>query len=233
MNSRRGFSVVEMLVAVALFTAVVLMSIAAMMALVDANYKTRSVRTAMDNLGFIIDDMARDLRVGSRYRCQVGISPSAMNIVTVQGDPTGTDCKYDKSGPTPENTGGEYLAFRNKDNNVVFYYFDDSVPASPILKKKVTTTLWSAGYADNFTSGTGLSGADKYATLSSSDITISRFRFYVYNTIPYVLTEQNTAVQPYIVISATVTVGPASRPKSQTTFSIQTTVSQRIPHNVD
>src|SRR3989344_6942470 len=200
MNSRKGFSVVEMLVAVALFTAVVLMSIAAMMALVDANYKTRSVRTAMDNLGFIIDDMARDLRVGSRYRCQVGISPSAMNIVTVQGDPTGTDCKYDKSGPTPENTGGEYLAFRNKDNNVVFYYFDDSVPASPILKKKVTTTLWSAGYADNFTSG--------YVTLSSSDIKISRFRFYVYNTAT------DSVAQPYVVISATVTVGPASRPKT-------------------
>src|SRR3989344_8778908 len=173
----------------------------------------------MDNLGFIIDDMARDLRVGSRYRCQVGISPSAMNIVTVQGDPTGTDSKYDKAGPTPENTGGEYLAFRNKDNNVVFYYFDDSVPASPILKKKVTTTLWSAGYADNFTSG--------YVTLSSSDIKISRFRFYVYNTAT------DSVAQPYVVISATVTVGPASRPKTQTTFSIQTTVSQRIPHNVD
>jgi len=227
MNSRKGFSVVEMLVAVALFTAVVLMSIAAMMALVDANYKTRSVRTAMDNLGFIIDDMARDLRVGSRYLCKEGTSPGAMTVGT---DATGVDCPYVKNNP---DKGGEYLAFRNKDNNVVFYYFDDSVPASPILKKKVTTTLWSAGYADNFTSGTGLSGADKYATLSSSDITISRFRFYVYNTIPYVLTEQNTAVQPYIVISATVTVGPASRPKSQTTFSIQTTVSQRIPHNVD
>ena len=213
MNSRKGFSVVEMLVAVALFTAVVLMSIAAMMALVDANYKTRSVRTAMDNLGFIIDDMARDLRVGSRYLCKEGTSPGAMTVGT---DATGVDCPYVKNNP---DKGGEYLAFRNKDNNVVFYYFDDSVPASPILKKKVTTTLWSAGYADNFTSG--------YVTLSSSDIKISRFRFYVYNTAT------DSVAQPYVVISATVTVGPASRPKTQTTFSIQTTVSQRIPHNVD
>src|SRR3989344_9683705 len=177
MSSRKGFSVVEMLVAVALFTAVVLMSIAAMMALVDANYKTRSVRTAMDNLGFIIDDMARDLRVGSRYLCKEGISPPV--VMTVGADAAGDDCPYVKNDP---DKGGEYLAFRNKDNNVVFYYFDDSNAASPILKKKVTTTPWSTGYADNFTSGTGPSSSDKYATLSSSDITISRFRFYVYNT---------------------------------------------------
>lgn len=209
MRRRKGFSIVEMLVAVALFTAVVLMSIAALLALIDANSKTRSIKIAMDNLGFIFDDMARDLRVGSRYRCQEGIPPTRMIIAS---DATGTDCSYD--------SGGQYLAFRNKDNYVTFYYFNNGT-----LKKKVTTRNWSSGYTDALT-GDDLYG-NSYLTVSSSDLTINRLRFYVYNTNP------SSNAQPYVVITATVTVGATGKPKNQTTFSVQTTVSQRIPHNVD
>lgn len=220
MNNTRfhkGFSTIEMLVAVALFSAIALMCISAMFVLVDANYKARSVKTAMDNLGFTFEDMVRDLRLGSRYYC-VGdtLTPSAMPLSSVPPGSNGQDCQYGSTS----NSGGVYLAFRNREGKIIFYYFDGTN-----LKRKATNSDWKDGYTDVL-SGTDSIG-NSYMTMSSSDITIQRFRFYVYNTD----VESNT--QPYVVITATVKVGSDSNPKTQTLFSVQTTVSQRVPHNAE
>ena len=61
-----GFTLVEMIVAVALFAVVMLISVAALLALVDANRKAQALQSVMNNLNIALDGMVRSVRMGSK-----------------------------------------------------------------------------------------------------------------------------------------------------------------------
>lgn len=67
----RGFSLVEMMVAVAVFTVVAMVSISALLSVNDANRKAQTMRAIIDNLNFAVENMSRNLRVGMTYNCGV------------------------------------------------------------------------------------------------------------------------------------------------------------------
>jgi len=65
----RGFTLVEMLVSVAIFTFVMLIATAAIFTVVAANKKTESLKSVMDNLDFALESMTRNIRTGYGYAC--------------------------------------------------------------------------------------------------------------------------------------------------------------------
>ncbi len=67
-----GFTLVEMIVASALFAVVMLISVAALLSLVDANRKTQALHSVMNNLNVTLDSMVRAIRMGSNYHCGPG-----------------------------------------------------------------------------------------------------------------------------------------------------------------
>lgn len=67
--SKRGFSLIELMVAVALFSVVMLVSIGALLSLADANRKAQALQSVMNNLNTAIDGMVRSIRMGSTYHC--------------------------------------------------------------------------------------------------------------------------------------------------------------------
>lgn len=72
-NKRRrgntGFTLIEMMVAVALFAIVMLIAGATLLSLVYANRKAQALQSVMNNLNISLDDMVRSVREGSNYRC--------------------------------------------------------------------------------------------------------------------------------------------------------------------
>lgn len=66
---KKGFTLVEMLVAVSVFSMVMLMATGSVFSIVEANKKTHSIKSVMTNLNFALESMARDIRVGLKYRC--------------------------------------------------------------------------------------------------------------------------------------------------------------------
>ncbi|MCE9541611.1 type II secretion system GspH family protein [Candidatus Kaiserbacteria bacterium] len=80
----RGFTLVEMIVAVGLFAIVMLVSISALLSLVDANRKAQALQSVMNNLSIAVDGMVREIREGSNYRCG-GVSPSNPNCTDAPG----------------------------------------------------------------------------------------------------------------------------------------------------
>ncbi|MDP3726505.1 MAG: type II secretion system protein, partial [bacterium] len=66
---KRGFTLVEMIVAVAVFTVVMVSGIGALMSMIDANRKAQSLRIVMDNLNFALENITRTMRVGIDYHC--------------------------------------------------------------------------------------------------------------------------------------------------------------------
>ena len=85
-TSSSGFTLVEMLVAVALFTIVMLVAISSLISMLAASKKAQTVQTVVDNLNITIDSMARSIRIGTMYHC--GSAPYTTLADCVNGDTT-------------------------------------------------------------------------------------------------------------------------------------------------
>ncbi|MBI5470054.1 type II secretion system protein [Candidatus Kaiserbacteria bacterium] len=68
----RGFTLVEMIVSVALFSVVMLICVGALLALVGANRKVHALQSVMNNLNVTLDGMVRAIRMGSNFHCGSG-----------------------------------------------------------------------------------------------------------------------------------------------------------------
>jgi prepilin-type N-terminal cleavage/methylation domain-containing protein len=68
-KQNRGFTVVEVLVSVAIFSIVMLVAIGSLATIIDANKKAHSLKSVMTNLNFALESMTREIRMGSNYNC--------------------------------------------------------------------------------------------------------------------------------------------------------------------
>ncbi len=64
-----GFTLVEMMVALAIFSIVAVVALGALVKIVSANHKAQTLQASMTNLNFALDSMSREIRVGTGYFC--------------------------------------------------------------------------------------------------------------------------------------------------------------------
>ncbi|MBI5405774.1 prepilin-type N-terminal cleavage/methylation domain-containing protein [Candidatus Kaiserbacteria bacterium] len=98
MNTRRGYTLVELIVAVGLFALVMLLTSGAYLVMIGLNRQAQGIATGIDNLSFALESMTRDIRTGTGYNC----------------DNAG-DC-----------SGGGSFSFRNQAGEQVTYDLSDS-----------------------------------------------------------------------------------------------------------
>jgi len=65
----RAFTLVELLVSIAIFTIIMIFAMGGIIAILDAYKKTQSIQSAMTNLNFALETMTRDIRFGTDYSC--------------------------------------------------------------------------------------------------------------------------------------------------------------------
>lgn len=97
---KQGFTLVEMIVAIGLFTIVLFISSSAFLAVLNADRKSRATRIAIDNLNLALEDMSRRVKTGTTYNC---------------GGASGTqDCATSPWGTTLAITdqGGERIIYK-------------------------------------------------------------------------------------------------------------------------
>jgi prepilin-type N-terminal cleavage/methylation domain-containing protein len=68
-NKKKGFTLVELIIAISLFTIIAFFSIGAVLSIFDANRKARSSKTIVDNLNLSLESMVRTIRFGTNYHC--------------------------------------------------------------------------------------------------------------------------------------------------------------------
>src|SRR3989344_7842968 len=74
LKSDKGFTLIEVVVSVALFSIVMVVCVTALLALVNANRKAQALQSVMNNLSIALDDMARNVRMGTNYHCSEPIN---------------------------------------------------------------------------------------------------------------------------------------------------------------
>lgn len=88
-RNKSGFTLVEMMVAVALFGIVMLIAIGALSSLVAANKKAQALQSVMNNLNVSLDSMVRNARMGTNFHCGLGVFSIPQNCAdNINGDTT-------------------------------------------------------------------------------------------------------------------------------------------------
>ncbi|OGG47248.1 hypothetical protein A2671_02215 [Candidatus Kaiserbacteria bacterium RIFCSPHIGHO2_01_FULL_49_13] len=81
-NGDRGFTLIEVLISLALFTVVIVMSVSALLTVVDGNRKAQSMKAIMNNLNFALDSISREMRVGTNFTSSFSITSRCAHDVS-------------------------------------------------------------------------------------------------------------------------------------------------------
>jgi prepilin-type N-terminal cleavage/methylation domain-containing protein len=199
----RGFTLIEIMVSLALFTVVAVIAVGAFLKIIDANEQSQSLQTAMNNTSFALESMVREMRVGSNYYCF-----NASNPNPVPGSLSGTTgCAFGQY-TDPGIAFISSIKSQDKTCNLIHaYILSPSTSATPnILEKAEQTSCNDTVSANNF------------IPLTSSDLNIQSFGIKVDGG-------NGTHTQPKVFMMLKAFAGPTQR--ERTYFTVQTTASQR------
>jgi prepilin-type N-terminal cleavage/methylation domain-containing protein len=87
-----GFTLIEMIVAVFLFTVVMVVATAALATVINANRRVQGAQNVMNNLNFALDSMTRSIRTGNQYCTGATCADGASSFSFVDTD--GNDVTY-------------------------------------------------------------------------------------------------------------------------------------------
>lgn len=169
-----GLTLVEVLVAIAVFTIAMTMALTGLFSIIDASSRASSQAEAVNNLNFMVDDMVRRIRTGYDYQCGAG------------GDCVNGNNVFQFMA---SNVGGSGVDTRYRQNGSAIERYDNG----------------------------------SWLKVTSDAVNIQDLTFYVIGT-------ENDNTQSRVLISIT---GEAGRGGQQQSFSMQTTISQRLLHSPD
>jgi prepilin-type N-terminal cleavage/methylation domain-containing protein len=98
-NIKSGFTLIEIIVSLSVFSAVILIILGAVLSIMNLQKKTNAFRAAQENLSYAFESIAKEMRTGTRYASVSGDFPS--HDITFKND-QGNQVVYKVGG------GGNY-----------------------------------------------------------------------------------------------------------------------------
>jgi prepilin-type N-terminal cleavage/methylation domain-containing protein len=124
--SQKGFTLIEIMVSLSVFIVIMTVSLGSILSILEANDKSQTKKTAMDNLNFALESMSRTVRFSTNYYCGT----------TSTNPPPAVDCDF----------GGSSLSVRSPDGSLIVY----SLSGGRLIK--TVTVAGVAGVASPVTS---------------------------------------------------------------------------------
>jgi prepilin-type N-terminal cleavage/methylation domain-containing protein len=159
LQKKSGFTLIEMLVSLSLFTIVVTIAVGAFLSLIGSSKGVQGEQSVMATLTFVLDSMTREIRTGNAYYCNTRAalagSPQATSTTrdcatSINGD---HGLSFVEAGSSITQGGG---------NKRIAYYFDSSSSTAKTIMRKV--------------------GNDTPQSIVSDGIIITNARFFVTGT---------------------------------------------------
>jgi len=177
-QTKKGFTMIEMMIATALFAIVMIIGTGAVINVNSTHKKTQTLRAVIDNLHFVTEDMARNMRIGANYRCPAGFLFTAYesgNLTQAPisgGDPQ--DCSFSPSSSNLtlafDPVGADFSDTSNTsdqvvfaiDNNGVFKSIDGGANFLKVTPSGLTMDTTKSGF---FVTGSGVDGIQPRVTV--------------------------------------------------------------------
>jgi len=157
-RQEKGFTIIEMMVAVALFAIVMVISAGALLSLASANRKAQALQSVMNNLNTTLDSMVRSMREGSTY------------------DASRSCAGGNSGGPKDCTGGGTYIIFQPHEYN-----------PPTVLERAYQFVPSAASCGSGYTGGCikrSLDGGNNWTVVTAPEISIVDMNFYVVGTTP-------------------------------------------------
>lgn len=209
-TTQQGFTLIEMIVSLAIFTFVITIAVGALLMLMSTNKQLQGEQSVMTNISFALDSMTREIRTGTFFYCDsqsnysgtTNIFNSNNNLDTILGDAY-QDCP---NGNTSVNQV-QGLAFKEggnsitKNNQRILYFFDRT--AGKVYRRI---------------------GGGAAESIISSGINVKNFEFFVTGSKKQSLGGSGNLDQPSATIFIEASDGNDPTGKS---YYMQTTVTER------
>lgn len=130
-NTKSGFSLIELLVSMALFIVVLTMGVGALLVLINANAKAQNISESVSNIQFALDSMSREIRTGFAYYCSNGTETTG-DLSVYQ------DC--DKGTYLSIIEGGKSLTDGNSNRRIAYRYNS----SANSIERKIGSGSWVA-----------------------------------------------------------------------------------------
>lgn len=223
-QNNAGFTLVEMLVSLSLFTVVLTMSVGTLLVLIDANGRAQNMQLIMTNFSFALDSMTREIRTSTDWYCghQSGSNEPVIPTDTVDSSNATNNCGlsgHNGNYISVIETGGSLTGspsgpgpYGTLNSNRITYFYDDDYYASEGGGGAILRSL-----------GGNNSGPEiNWVPLTGPEIDIEFIDISVSGTDRY-KTNGNT-IQPTMTLYIRGVAGNDGQKKE---FSLQTSVTQR------
>jgi prepilin-type N-terminal cleavage/methylation domain-containing protein len=133
MTYSRGYTLIELIIAVGLFAVVMTLASGAYIIMIDLTRQAQNKATGIDNLSFALETMTRNIRTGTNYNCGgLGDCVSGASSFSFT-DSNGVDVTYRLSGTTIQQNKGGTQSILTEPSVVVssfMFYVSGTVPLS-------------------------------------------------------------------------------------------------------
>lgn len=85
-STERGFTLLEMLVSLAIFIVVAVIAVGSLVRITALNRQAQTLQASMNNINFVLESMSREMRFGSSFYCSGALPGGWSNL-----DPGGCD----------------------------------------------------------------------------------------------------------------------------------------------
>lgn len=213
-NKQSGFTLIEMIVSLGVFSVVVTTAVGAMLILISTNQQLQSEQSVMTNLAFALDTMTREIRTGYNYYCESQPDNSGNNNIFNDSNNheniVGTSVQDCPLGRSPSTHDLQGVSFYEGGNSItgtggarrIIYFFDATDPDNKTIMRRV--------------------GNEEAQSIVSSGLSIVNAEFVVTGS------ESNESTGDVEQPTVTVYIEAQDRnDPSAKTYYLQTTVTQR------
>lgn len=169
-----GFTLIEMMVALSLFTIVITIAVGAFLSMIAASKGVQGEQAVMTTLTFVLDSMTREIRTATNYYCDSQSYLVSTDIPTTTASAV-NDCINGDEGISFVESGKSITSTAN--SRRIAYYFDTTAATNTIMRRVGDGTPQS---------------------VVSDDITIIKAEFFVTGTTR--LDTGNNTNQPAVTI---------------------------------
>jgi prepilin-type N-terminal cleavage/methylation domain-containing protein len=130
LQKNNGFTLIEMLVSLSLFTIVVTIAVGAFLSLIGASKSVQEEQSVMTTLTFVLDSMTREIRTGTNFYCNTS---SVLDNATQVATGTVQDCVNGSDGVSFVEAGSSVTGGAASPR--IAYYFDDGAATNTVMRK--------------------------------------------------------------------------------------------------
>jgi prepilin-type N-terminal cleavage/methylation domain-containing protein len=149
-NNLRGFTLVEVLVAVALFVTILTLATGALFSAQAVNARLQANQVILDGMSLSFETITRDIRYGSLFNCS--------NVVDIENSLKRKGCNFDLTGAGP----GQVLVFKP---------LNSADPDDRIAYYSSSSKIYRQAYVSNV--------LEEPVPVTSDEVIVDTFNFYV------------------------------------------------------